>query len=202
MEVNSENVIAAYKVADENGKAMLKALFPSADFEAEKQPVDNRPVTERIKTFEDALIALGDEHPLVSLYNVFVNEIESMGNADQEKDVLAYLKLRIITAALNEGWVPPFDKEAYMYWPWFDYYTKEEVEAMDDEEKESLGLVGASACDGSQSGLGSVASCPAWSATSALAASRLAYKSRELALYSGEQFKEIWADYCFVGAFE
>lgn len=30
----------------------------------DEQKVDNRPVTERIKTFEDACNALGNKHPL------------------------------------------------------------------------------------------------------------------------------------------
>lgn len=33
---------------------------------------DNRPVTERIKTFEDACNELGENHPMVSAYNSLV----------------------------------------------------------------------------------------------------------------------------------
>ena len=36
----------------------------------DEQKVDNRPVTERIKTFTDACNALGDEHPLVTQYRL------------------------------------------------------------------------------------------------------------------------------------
>ena len=61
--------------------------------------VDNRPVTERIKTFEDALEALGDEHPLVKEYWGVVRI-----DFDISKDLYAYLKLRVIVAALNEEW--------------------------------------------------------------------------------------------------
>ena len=66
---------------------------------------DNRPVTERIKTFEDACNELGENHPMVSAYNSLVARanggqslVEWMG-----KDVVAFLKLRIITEVLNEG---------------------------------------------------------------------------------------------------
>ena len=34
---------------------------------------DNRPITERIKTFEDARDELGDEHPLVKEYLGVIN---------------------------------------------------------------------------------------------------------------------------------
>ena len=92
--------------------------------------VDNRPVTERIKTFEDAREALGDEHPLVKEYWGVVNV-----DLDITQDLIAYLKLRIIVAALNEGWEPKFEKGEYRYYPWFYLYTKEQYDELDDKEK-------------------------------------------------------------------
>ena len=59
---------------------------------------DNRPVTERIKTFEDACEELGAEHPLVKLWT----DYPYIGLNSQSEDVVAYMKLRIICAALNE----------------------------------------------------------------------------------------------------
>lgn len=61
---------------------------------------DNRPVTERIKTFDDACNELGDEHPLVTQYRLIYGAYK---NDPVTEDLIAYLKLRIITAALNEG---------------------------------------------------------------------------------------------------
>ena len=52
MEIQEKNVLAAYQGADEKGQELLRNLFPDIDF---KRKIDNRPVTERIKTFEDAL---------------------------------------------------------------------------------------------------------------------------------------------------
>ena len=62
-----------------------------------------------------------------------------------------------------------------------------------------LGLVGANANNGSQSGLAYVNSDDDWSGADASFGSRLAYKSEALADYSGKQFKDIWVDY--VGKF-
>ena len=62
----------------------------------------NRPVTERVKTFEDALNELGEHNQLVAAYRCHKDM------ADDDKDLVAYLKLRIIAAALNEGWKPKF----------------------------------------------------------------------------------------------
>ena len=95
----------------------------------DEQKVDNRPVTERIKTFTDACNALGDEHPLVKEYLRVAD-----GNIILD-DLYAYLKLRIIVAALNEGWEPKFEKGEYRYFPWFYLYTKEQYDELDDEEK-------------------------------------------------------------------
>ena len=98
---------------------------------------DNRPVTERIKTFEDACNELGEDHPMVSVYDALVTR----ANGEQSlaewigKDVVAFLKLRIITEALNEGWHPKFTEDEYRYYPWFYIYTKEEYDNFSEEEK-------------------------------------------------------------------
>ena len=36
----------------------------------DETPKDNRPVTERVKTFEDAVRELGEEHPLVKEWHL------------------------------------------------------------------------------------------------------------------------------------
>ena len=91
----------------------------------DEQKVDNRPVTERIKTFEDACNALGDEHPLVTQYRLIAG---AYTGDPITQDLIAYLKLRIIVTALNEGWEPQFTNDEYRYYPWFYLYTKEQYE--------------------------------------------------------------------------
>ena len=56
-------------------------------------------VTERIKTFDDACLALGNDNPLVKHYRRVAVVLKS---TEQTEDIIAYLQLRIITAALNE----------------------------------------------------------------------------------------------------
>lgn len=156
----------------------------------DEQKVDNRPVTERIKTFTDACNALGDEHPLVKEYLRVAD-----GNIILD-DLYAYLKLRIIVAALNEGWEPKFTENEYRYFTWFYFYTKEEYDKLDDEEKGRCVLrSGVSTF----SGYGFVY-CSAYydaSVSSASCGSRLAFRTRELAAYAGRQFTEEWADFMF-----
>ena len=155
--------------------------------------VDNRPVTERIKTFEDACNALGDEHPIVTQYRLTAGAYKG---DPMTEDFIAYLKLRIIVAALNEGWEPKFTEDEYRYFPWFYFYTKEEYDKLDDEEKGRCVL---------RSGYSSYASfgfvyvsadyVASYASTSY--GSRLAFRTRELAAYAGRQFTEEWADFMF-----
>lgn len=144
---------------------------------------DNRPVTERIKTFEDACNELGDEHPLVKEYWGVIKI-----NLDIKQDLISYLKLRIICAALNEGWEPQFKKEEYRYYPWF--YLK-----MDEEKKKTLWLFGGSSYNGAACGLAYAMSVNAGAESDANISARLAVKSEELAKYFGQQFVDIWSDY-------
>lgn len=159
----------------------------------DEQKVDNRPVTERIKTFEDACRELGEDHPFVLAYqNTNLRDPEV---AEENRDILAYMKLRIIAAALNEGWVPQFTENEYRYFPWFFFYTKEEYDKLDDDEKGRCVLR-----SGDTSSGGGFVYCHAAydaSGSSSSFGSRLAFRTRELAAYAGRQFIEEWANFVF-----
>lgn len=159
----------------------------------DEQKVDNRPVTERIKTFTDTCNALGDEHPLVAQYRLTAGAY--IGDPMTE-DFIAYLKLRIIVAALNEGWEPKFTEDEYRYFPWFYFYTKEEYDKLDDEEKGRCVLRSGY---GTNSHYGLVFCSANYDAShsSTNNGSRLAFRTRELAAYAGRQFTEEWADFMF-----
>lgn len=159
---------------------------------------DNRPVTERIKTFEDACNELGEDHPMVSVYDALVTR----ANGEQSlaewmgKDVVAFLKLRIITEALNEGWHPKFTEDEYRYYPWFYIYTKEEYDNFSEEEKRRcVGRAGSNAV--ANGGLVYSYADFASSGSGTPYGVRLAFSTRELAEYAGKQFIGIWADFVF-----
>lgn len=164
-----------------------------------EEVIDNRPITERVKTFEDACNILGENHPCVIAYNAFEHDVMAAVDAKEIADVAAYLKLRIIAAALNKGWKPEFTENEYRWYPWFYLYTQEEIDEMTEERKKEISLLlwGGLANYGSFCGLGFSFSGSAFSGASAGSGSRLAVKSEELAKYFGRQFIEIWADYCF-----
>lgn len=167
--------------------------------DAPEEVIDNRPITERVKTFEDACNILGEKHPCVIAYNAFEHDVMAAVDSKEIADVAAYLKLRIIASALNEGWQPEFTENEYRWYPWFYLYTQEEIDNMTEERKKEISLLlwGGDAHDGSCCGLGYVDSGGAFSYSVASCGSRLAVKSEELAKYFGRQFIEIWADYCF-----
>ena len=64
MEIKKENVVNAYMAGDNSVKEMLRNMFPDIDFEADNV-AENRPITERVKTFEDACSELGADKAFV-----------------------------------------------------------------------------------------------------------------------------------------
>ena len=152
--------------------------------------VDDTPkdIKERVKTFEDACSELGYEHQYVKEYREWMR----IGHYEC-KDVMAYLKLRIITAALNEGWKPTFNKDERLHYPWFSFYSKDEWDKLDDDIKgeyrgplksvNNAYAVGGLTYEGSY--------------YSTYDSVRLAFKTKELAEYCGNQFIDIWADLLF-----
>lgn len=159
---------------------------------------DNRPVTKRIKTFEDACNELGENHPMVSAYNSLITRanggqslVEWMG-----KDVVAFLKLRIITEALNEGWHPKFTEDEFRYYPWFYFYTTEGYNNFSEVVK--IRCVGRANYDANANG------GPVFS-NALYASSRpnpdngvcFVFSNRDLAEYAGMQFIDIWTDFVF-----
>ena len=179
LEISRESAIAAYDNTDDAGRELLENLFGKEVFA--------KGITERVKTFEDAREALGDEHPLVKEYWGVVNV-----DLDITQDLIAYLKLRIITAALNEGWEPQFTEDECRYYPWFEFFTQSELNEMSDDEK---GRVVGRAFDNSNAVGGFAYAYNASSYSSGYNGSRLAFKTRELAEYAGRQFTELYAHF-------
>lgn len=148
------------------------------------------PVMERIKTFQDALKELGEEHPLVKEWDGIDGVITN--------DLVAYLKLRIIVAALNEGWEPQFTTSEYRYYPYFFLYTKKEVDEMTEDQKKELWLFGGYSHSGAHCGIAYAYSSYVCTNSHAYVSARLALKSKELAIYCGKQFIDIWAEYVYL----
>ena len=184
--ISKQYLLKAYREAEQSQKEFMKQLFGAETFAI------NFNVMERVKTFQDAVDELGSDNKLVQQYNQIYSEFGDM----MDNDIIAYLKLRIIAAALNEGWEPQFTEDEYRYYPYFYFYTKEEYEQLSDEVKGRCvgrsdsnahaygGLVFAYSVNGS-----------AFSYTDG--GVRLVFRTSELAEYAGKQFLNIWADFIF-----
>lgn len=154
-------------------------------------------IIDRIKTFEDAYNELGEDNPLIIQYHSILQSIPPF-EGFVDVDIIAYLKLRIIVAALNEGWTPTYKKESEAKWfPWFKLYTKEEIDNLKDKSS-VLALGGSAHCD-TFAGLGYAAASDEFSITHSNFGSCLCYKTKALAEYAGKQFLEIYKDFVYNG---
>lgn len=155
-------------------------------------------VTDTIKTLDDAIVKLGEDNTLVKQYRASMKRA-GVDEYDDAQDLVAFLELRIITAALNDGWHPTFAEDEYRYYPWFYLYTEEEYNNLDEDDKERCcRVVGRSGYYAyAYGGLVYAGAGDASSSSYASDGSRLAFKTRELALYAGKQFIKQWCDFLF-----
>lgn len=147
-----------------------------------------------IKTYLDACVALGVE-PL--------NE-EAILKAGVDKHVIALMKLETVSRAL---WgrkfmpvpQPKWDGHTYYWWPWFVFYTKEEVDKLVKEHNEGddsvAALFGGVAYYGAIAGFGFLSSYYRPAYTSASIGFRLCQETEERARYFASQFATLWAEY-------
>nr|DAI48882.1 MAG TPA: hypothetical protein [Caudoviricetes sp.] len=179
LDIDKEKAINAYKQGSEKEKKFLELLFGVETFRP-------KTVIDRVKNFNDACRELGKDHPFVLAYqNTNLRDPEV---ADDNKDILSYLKLRIITAALNEGWKPKLVKGEHRYFPYFSLYSCEEISQMSESEESSVvnlprgGVLFAGAYANSIYVYEYIGS---W----------LSFKTKELAEYAGKQFTKLYVDY-------
>lgn len=187
LKISAENALAAYNNTDANGRELLEHLFGKEIFAQD--------IKDKVKTFEDAVAILGDEHPLVAQFRVIES---SFKEAENNLHLFAYARLVIIAEALNEGWNPKFDGDECRYYPWFYIFSKREYEELDEDEKKECRVVGRSGSNAYA--IGGVVFAVAGIASSGASTyygSRLAFKTREVAEYCGKQFIDIWEKFLF-----
>lgn len=103
-----------------------------------------------------------------------VPEVKGLPRKHQ-KAIIANYKLIIIAEALNEGWKPNWqDSDEYKYYPWFDMSNP--------------------------AGVGYSRTIYAASCTAADVGSRLCLKNRELAIYFGQTFTDLFNDSLLLNA--
>lgn len=103
-----------------------------------------------------------------------VPEVKGLPRKHQ-KAIIANYKLIVIAEALNEGWKPNWqDSDEYKYYPWFDMSNP--------------------------AGVGYSRTASTASNTTAGLGSRLCLKNRELAIYFGQTFTDLFNDSLLLNA--
>lgn len=196
IEIEKKNVEAAYKVADENGKKLLDALFGKAA----KANTPNLDDYKSIKTYEDACEALGLT-PIYSDENVDRAVCEHINDhwdyrQDLPKHIKALLKLETIAKALwGRNWEPKPDAsgDTWFWYPWFALWTEKEIQDLNKDQRGAL--LSAYAYLGAYAGFGSLHAAYRSSNAAAYIGFRLCQETEEKARYFGTQFVELWAEY-------
>lgn len=182
IKITTEKVREAYKKGNDCVKGVLQNLFG-------EEVCAPKNVMDRVKTFEDACIETNTD---IKAFN------EMTKNLDEH--VVTYMKLSIIVKALNEDdKFPYFTKEEWRYYPYFWLYTKNEYEKMNTKDREKVSRVLFRSC-GNATLYGGVAYADARhdaSHTYNDVGARLAFRTRELALYAGKQFIDLYVKHIF-----
>lgn len=188
IDFTQEQLVAFYRSTSNEGRKAIKEALG-------EQFSETLPATERVKTYEDAVKELGEDNPIVAA----ASSAQWRFPEAENKDIVAFLKLRVIVAALNDGWKPQFVPGEQRWYPWYELISKEDYEAMSEDEKQERRCVGRSHYYAHAYG-GLVYSYAhyASSFSHAYSGSRLAFKSEALAEYAGKQFAELFADFCFI----
>ena len=190
--ISKEQVAEVYQNASAETKKALKALFgDESNFICKPKPTLDDYTT--IRSYEDACEALGEEplpyepNPIMNLYGV---------EYEVEPHIIALMKLETISRALwGKDWMPEPDASGskLFYYPVFALYTKSEIDNMDEDERG--GLLSANASHGATAGFGCLYTANRSSGANANYGFRLCQETREKALYFGNQFIELWAEY-------
>lgn len=196
IEIEKKNVEAAYKVADENGKKLLDALFGKAA----KENTPNLDDYKSIKTYEDACEALGLT-PIYSDENVDRAVCEHINDhwdyrQTMPKHIIALMKLETISKALwGRNWEPKPDAsgDTLFWYPYFALWTEKEIQYLNKDQRGAL--LSASAALGAHAGFGYLDTFDRSSLAYADLGFRLCQETEEKARYFGTQFVELWAEY-------
>lgn len=153
LQIEESNARKLYKTASPEFKQALEDTFGKEFFSGK--------ITDRIKTYEDACNELGEVAPLEIT-------LKELGFTDDE---INYRKIKTITKALNEGWIPDWTNGNEKKWqPYFRLSSGAFVFYV-TRYYYSFAVAGSG--------------------------SRLCFKSDELATYAGKQFAEIYKGFMF-----
>jgi hypothetical protein len=169
--IDEKRIEAAYAVADESTKKVLDALFG--------RNVPDYSDYRNIKTYEDACEALGE--PALQFENA-------------PSHIAALMKLEIVSRALWGKFRPlPYARGGFCYHPLISLYADEEVAKWDPADKKYMLRTTSNYVDAAWFGCQKACQCAA--STFSRGGFRLCQETEEKALYFGQQFICLWAEY-------
>lgn len=180
LKVNKADVVKAYNAGSEETKETLVKVFGAEVFKFDYHD---------IKTFADACEKLGmKEHLLTG---------SEGGDREAQRQAQALYKLLIIQKAMNNGvWR---DKDGWSYYPYWVFYSKEEMYRMSEEEKQRKGIKQLLSCAGAgltgYSGVRCAVAFVRGSNTDPYFGFPFCFNSEEAALYAAKQFESLFFDY-------
>ena len=197
IEIRKSNLDAAYKVADENGKRLLDALFGKA------KGTPNLDDYRSIKTYEDACEALG-VRPIPAGEELLLAAYDNMDDfCVMPGHLIALVKLETISRALwGRDFEPKpqaeWDGKTWYWYPYFRFYSKSEVDVIKKDPSDYPGiaaLFGGGAYNGSDAGFGYLAAADRPAGTHAAFGFRLCQETKEKARYFAATFADLWLEY-------
>lgn len=177
LKVNKTDIVKAYNTGSKETKETLVKLFGEEIFKFDYH---------NIKTFADACEKLGmKEHLLTG---------SKGGDIEAQRQAQALYKLLIIQKAMNNGvW---HDEDGWSYYPYWVFYTKEEMKCMSKEEKQRKGIRQLTPCAYVENfGIRCANVNGHGMETSTHYGFPLCFNSKEAALYAAKQFEDIFFDY-------
>lgn len=178
---------------DEETERLIKALAKSGRrWNGEELEFEECCTYEAIRSFEDACDDLNKRSEAGDkLANVLMTDLQF--NSPRTPDLEAYIKLRIVAYAINEGWEPKFVEGEYRWFPWFRLYTQAEIDDMSEEQRAKVLFVGGRANAGAHCGLACSHSYNDFSLSWTYIGARLAFSDRARAEFAGKRFIELYA---------
>jgi hypothetical protein len=134
LKITPLKAMALYSTATEEFKVMLEDSFGKEFF--------SKKITDRVKTFEDAMNILGDK---VSSNVATLLAYNGIDNAMLTAKAAA--QLSIIAEALNDGWKPDWKNTSeWKYYPWFDLSSGSGLSCSGYDDYFSNSTVGSRLC--------------------------------------------------------
>lgn len=143
----------------------------------------------KIETFADACMRLG-----ISAESL---QADSLGDVEALLQANAFYRLLIIQKAMNNGtWS---DKNGWSYYPYWVFYSKEEMERMSEEERQRNGIKQLLSCadaNGVESaGVRCAVANRRGANTGTYYGFPLCFNSEEAALYAAKKFEDLFFQY-------